>query len=110
MANILQTADCFVFPSIREGLGVAAIEALLCGVPLVVADNRGTKEYAIDGVNSFVCDANSASDFKRSIIRLFKDKEQKQYMAEHCRESAQVFTVNEVQKTMKKVYEGWISH
>ncbi len=110
MANMLQTADCFVFPSIREGLGVAAVEALLCGVPLVVADNRGTKEYAVDGVNSFVCDANSSSDFKRSIIRLIKDKEQKQYMAEHCRESAQVFTVHEVQKTMKKVYEEWISH
>ena len=110
MPNMLQVADCFVFPSIREGLGVAAVEALLCGVPLVVADNRGTKEYAIDGVNSFVCDAYSASDFERSITKLIKDKVQKEYMAEHCRESAQIFTVHEVQKTMKKVYEGWISH
>ena len=110
MPNMLQVADCFVFPSIREGLGIAAVEALLCGVPLVVADNRGTKEYAIDGVNSFVCDAFSATDFERSIIKLIKDKEQKKYMAEHCRESAQIFTVHEVQKTMKKVYEGWISH
>ena len=110
MANMLQAADCFVFPSIREGLGVAAIEALLCGVPLVVADNRGTKEYAIDGVNGFVCDATSSSDFKRSIIRMIKDKEQQEYMAEHCRESAEIFTVKEVQKTMKKVYEEWINH
>ncbi len=110
MSEILQTADCFVFPSIREGLGVAAIEALLCGVPLVVADNRGTKEYAIDGYNSFVCDAKSPSDFENSIIRLIKDKHQKQNMAANCRQSAMIFTVPEVQKTMKKVYEEWIIH
>ena len=33
MNEILQTADVFAFPSIREGLGIAAIEALACGVP-----------------------------------------------------------------------------
>ncbi len=110
MAEILQAADCFVFPSIREGLGVAAIEALLCGVPLVVADNRGTKEYAIDGYNSFVCDPKSPSDFESSIIRLIKDKERTQAMASNCRQSAEIFTVPEVQKTMKKVYEKWITH
>ena len=47
MNEILQTADVFAFPSIREGLGIAAIEALACGVPLIVADNRGTREYCI---------------------------------------------------------------
>lgn len=43
MEEILQTADCFAFPSYREGLGIAAVEALLCGVVLVAADNRGTR-------------------------------------------------------------------
>ena len=44
MEEVLRSADCFAFPSRREGLGVAAIEALLCGVPLIAADNRGTRE------------------------------------------------------------------
>ena len=48
MDEILQTADVFAFPSIREGLGVAAVEALMCNIPVIAADNRGTREYVSD--------------------------------------------------------------
>jgi glycosyltransferase involved in cell wall biosynthesis len=109
MHRILQAADCFIFPSIREGLGIAAVEALLCGVPLVVADNRGTKEYALDGVNSFVCASDSDEEFEAAIRKMISDKKQKQIMADCCRESASIFTVREVEKTMKRVYEGWLN-
>ena len=43
--EILKASDIFVFPSIREGLGLAAIEAIASGLPLICSDNRGTREY-----------------------------------------------------------------
>ena len=42
----LQQADCCIFPSFREGLGLAALEAMACKVPLIVSDNRGVREFA----------------------------------------------------------------
>ncbi|MBD5489470.1 MAG: glycosyltransferase family 4 protein [Lachnospiraceae bacterium] len=105
MQEILQTADCFAFPSYREGLGVAAVEALLCNVVLVASDNRGTREYAVKGKNAFVCKADSIPEFAQAIGTLYKDKELRAKMSQSGRTSAMEFTVGEVEKTMKKVYD-----
>ena len=90
-------------------MGIAAVEALLCGVPLIVADNRGTREYAIDTVNSIVCRADSVKDFANAIETLMVDKEYRHGLSVKCRQSGMVFTVHEVEKTMKKVYGAWIN-
>ena len=105
MEEILQTADCFAFPSYREGLGVAAVEALLCNVVLVASDNRGTREYAVNGKNAFVCKADSVPEFAQAIGKLYKDKELRVKMSQNGRTSAMEFTVGEVEKTMKRVYD-----
>lgn len=104
MEEILQTADCFAFPSYREGLGVAAVEALLCGVVLVAADNRGTREYAVNGENALVCRADSVQEFAWAIESLYQDKGLLRKMSQKCRFSAMEFTIEEVEKTMKEVY------
>lgn len=104
MEEILQTADCFAFPSYREGLGVAAVEALLCGVALVAANNRGTREYAVNGKNALVCNADSIQEFAQAIEVLYQDEELRVKMSQNCRPSAMKFTINEVEKTMKEVY------
>ena len=104
MDEILQTADCFAFPSYREGLGVAAVEALLCNVVLVASDNRGTREYAVKGKNALVCKAGSSPEFAQAIDLLYIDKGLREKMSQNCRPSAMEFTVGEVEKTMKEVY------
>ncbi|MCM1175017.1 MAG: glycosyltransferase family 4 protein [Blautia sp.] len=104
MEEILQTADCFAFPSYREGLGIAAVEALLCGVVLVAADNRGTREYAVNGKNAFVCKADDTAKFAKAIGTLYRDEELRAGMSQNCRTSAMGFTIEEVEKTMKEIY------
>lgn len=44
MAWIYQNADIFVFPSLREGMPVALLEAMAAGLPCVVSDIRGNRE------------------------------------------------------------------
>ncbi len=105
MEEILQTADCFAFPSKREGLGVAAVEALLCGVPLIVADNRGTKEYARFNFNSIVCRADHPEDFEEAIRFLKNNPGERKQLAKHCRTSAMGFTTEAVKNVMRMVYQ-----
>lgn len=104
MDEILQTADVFAFPSIREGLGVAAIEALMCNVPLIAADNRGTREYASDGSNGIVCRYDAVDEFEEAITLLYENTAYRKRIADRCRESVKKFTIEEVEKTMIKVY------
>ena len=48
--ELLKSSDCFVFPSRREGLGLAALEAMASGLPLITTYVGGIKDYATEGV------------------------------------------------------------
>jgi len=50
----LHTADVFVHPSYEDGFGYAPVEALACGVPVIVTRDTGMKEYVRDGENGYV--------------------------------------------------------
>ncbi len=105
MEEVLQSADCFAFPSRREGLGVAAVEALLCGVPLICSDNRGTREYAIDGKNAIVCRADHPEDFAAALKMLKERPDVRGRMSMVCRDLAKKFTLPEVNLVMREFYE-----
>lgn len=105
MQEILQTADIFAFPSKREGFGVAAVEALLCGVPLIASDTRGTKEYARDGVNALICRSGKSDEYAAAIIKLKSNPDLLKRFSDICRSSAFDFSNGEVRKIMRPVYE-----
>ncbi len=62
-------ADIFVFPSFREGLGMALMEAMAANLPCIAARNRGTKDLLI----------NSELLFNANNINELEDKLQKVY-------------------------------
>lgn len=105
MADILQSADCFAFPSRREGLGVAAVEALACSVPVIAADNRGTREYMADGVNGIVCAPGSPEAFSEAIRTLKEDTRLRKQMAANSRESVEHFGIADTEMRMRMIYQ-----
>ena len=50
----LHRADVLVHPSYEDGLALSPLEALACGVPVLVTEDTGMKEYVIGGRNGFV--------------------------------------------------------
>lgn len=105
VADILQGADCFAFPSIREGLGIAAVEALAASVPVIAADNRGTREYMKDGINGIVCYSNHGDEFAAAIKKLKEDKRLRHEMSLNCRATVSNFKISETEKIMRQVYD-----
>jgi len=55
----LQRADVFVHPSYEDGFGYAPMEALACGVPVIVTEDTGMKEYVRNGENGYVVPTGS---------------------------------------------------
>ena len=51
---ILHRGDVLVHPSFEDGLGLSPLEALACGVPVIVTEDTGMKEYVVDGTNGYV--------------------------------------------------------
>lgn len=110
MERVLCSADCFAFPSIREGLGIAAVEALACGVPLIVSDNRGTREYASDDINALVADHFDVDGFADAILRLKSHPDVRSRLARNCRETAGRFDIQNTKQIMKEVYREADDH
>src|SRR5262249_12415701 len=53
----LWRADVLVHPSYQDGFGYSPMEALACGVPVVVTDQTGMKEHAREAFNGSVVPA-----------------------------------------------------
>jgi glycosyltransferase involved in cell wall biosynthesis len=67
---VLQKADVFVHPSYEDGFGYAPMEALACGVPVVVTEDTGMKEYVREGVNGFVVPTGSVDAIVAALEKL----------------------------------------
>lgn len=54
LAERLRTADLFILPSLEEGLVRTALQAMACGLPVVLTPNTGANDYVEEGVNGTV--------------------------------------------------------
>ena len=64
------SSDAFCFPSYREGLGLASIEAMACGLPIITSNIHGINDYSVDGVTGFKCDPDSVEQFAQAITKI----------------------------------------
>lgn len=54
LVDLLSISDCFVFPSRTETLGLVALEAMGCGLPVAAHDVMGPKDIITDGVDGYL--------------------------------------------------------
>lgn len=102
--QLLSAADAFIFPSRREGLGLAAIEAMAAGLPLIAAANRGTLEYAVDGVNAMLYAPDDYLGFCGALRRLSDDKELCMILGENGKKAAQKYSLDCATAAMTDIY------
>lgn len=83
---ICRQADLFAMPSYREGLPVASLEAMYCGLPLVASKIRGLTDIVENGRSGFLCDPDDAEAFADAIAALRRDPALRNDMAAVNRE------------------------
>lgn len=102
--ELLNTADIFAFPSFREGLSVALMEAMAAGLPCVVSRIRGNVDLIEDGINGYLCDANDEVSFCESLKALVEGETYKNFGKDNC-QMIMNFDVHKIMKMMMKIYE-----
>ena len=75
MPAIYASADVYCCSSWYEGLGLPALEAFSCGVPVVSTRTLGVDEYGVDGVNLLLADPHDPSDLARALAAVLDDRE-----------------------------------
>lgn len=97
-------ADVFCFPSIREGLPVAPIEAMACGLPVIAAENRGTCEIIVSDKNGFLCDYSDVDAFVEALNKVINDRTLFERFSENTYNAVERFELRSVLNIIKEMY------
>lgn len=106
IGEIIQIANCFAFPSKREGLGIAAIEAMSVGLPIITSNLNGILDYSINGKTGFVCAPNDYRCFSRAIIELYTNDNLVEKIKGYNLESSKQYDIFNVNGIMRLVYSN----
>ena len=103
--ELCNTADISAFPSRIEGLGLAGIEAMAAGVPLVSSNVHGILDYVIDGETGYACNPDDVDGFAAAISKLATDKELREGMREDCLKAVEPFELHNALRVMWDIYD-----
>jgi len=73
LAQRYRDSDAFVFPTLLEGMGLVVLEAMACGLPVIVTDN-GPGDLVRDGVDGFVIPDRDPEAIADALDRLHRDR------------------------------------
>ena len=101
--QIAYSCDIGALPSTREGLGLAGIEMMAAGLPLVASNVHGIKDYVLDGLTGFSVDPYDAENFSNSIEKL-SDCNIRKDMKANCCKKAEEFNMENSHLQRMKIY------
>jgi len=72
--ELMKGSDIFVMPSRYEGLSIAMIEAMACGLPVIASDAPGLRDYIDQGKNGFLFGIGQYKVLAKHILHLANDE------------------------------------
>jgi len=104
--EVLADADLFLLPSETESFGLAALEALSCGVPVVSTDVGGLPEVVQHAKNGFLFAVGDVDAMAKASIHLLSDDALHEEFAQHGRTWAlERFAEDRVVEQYRELYE-----
>lgn len=107
--NFCHIADVYISSSFQEGLCVSNLEAMACGLPLVLSDIRGQNDVCIEGRNGFLFTIGDTEKFITSVMKLSKDEELRCSMRQSNIADVENFSLANSLSAMSDIYDFIIS-
>jgi glycosyltransferase involved in cell wall biosynthesis len=84
----LRASDVFILPSDYDAFPVACLEALSCGLPIIISKKVGASEIIQQGVHGFIINKQKPSLYARAINNILNNKKMMQKMQKAARKLA----------------------
>lgn len=106
ITELSKASDIFIFPSFREGLSVALMEAMATGLPVICSKIRGNTDLIEDAEGGYLINPNKSDEISAAINKIIDNKIEMEAMSDYNIKKMNGFSKQVVRGKMKSLYES----
>ncbi len=106
--EILAVADLFILPSEYESFGLAALEAMAAGVPLISSEAGGLPEININGKTGYMSPVGDVASMSRNAIDILSDEGLLTTFKKNAAEQARKFDIHQIVPKYERLYDRFL--
>lgn len=106
---VLSALDVMVMPSLQEGFGMALIEGMYKGLPIVASEVGGMKEIIVDGENGLFAPPGDPEAIAEKVIYLLEHPDKARLLADGARKTAARYTIAKTVSITEGIYRKVVS-
>jgi L-malate glycosyltransferase len=96
MEDILAIADIFLLTSDYESFGLAALEAMAAGVPVISTNAGGLPEINVNGVTGYLSNVGDIEEMSKNALHILKDEATLKQFKQHAYKHATLFDIHNI--------------
>ena len=104
--ELYRSADALVFPSVKEGWGLAVLEAMTADLPVVASDIAVLREYLVDHENALLTRAGDADSLAAGMEELIRDADLRSALASGGRALVPAYSWERAATEHEQLYAG----
>jgi glycosyltransferase involved in cell wall biosynthesis len=105
--ELFRSADIFVYPSYHEGMPMAVIEAMACGLPIIATQVGGLPDLVRPGLNGLLVPAGQPDQLADAIQQLLVDPQMRYSMqAASFRMAQENFDIEKIVSGLLEIYQA----
>lgn len=101
--ELCNSANVFIMPSLQEGLSVALMEAMACGMPVIASRIRGNIDLIPEEKYGFLIETDDIDGFSRAITELYNNHDKCLSMGIANSERIKIFDIESVKTKLHKI-------
>ena len=102
-SHVLNISDVFMLPSETESFGLAALEAMAVGVPVISSNTGGIPEVNLNGVSGFLSDVGDIDEMAKNTLYVLED-EHLHTFKNNAKKQAENFSLDRILPMYEEIY------
>ena len=104
-AHVLEIADIFLLPSETESFGLAALEAMAVGVPVISSNAGGITEVNEQGVTGYLSNVGDVEDMVQNTLAILSTEHMLSTFKENALKRSHDFHLEKILPMYEKIYD-----